>query len=80
LIKIDVESYEIKVLHGARDTILRNEPVVIFEILGNHDLDNCEGEIRAQYDYILNFFKSLGYFVERIWGNDFIAFPHDYFK
>lgn len=80
LIKMDVESYEIKVLHGARETLIRNKPVVIFEILGNHDLDSCVGEVRAHYDYIMQFFASIGYNVERIWGNDFIAFPNDYFN
>lgn len=80
LIKMDVESYEIPVLHGAMETLMLNKPVVIFEILGNHNLDACEGEIKRQYEYILNFFSSIGYDVQRIWGNDFIALPLDYYN
>lgn len=79
LIKMDIESYEIPVLHGAMETLMLNKPVVIFEILGNHYLDKCEGEIKKQYDYILKFFSSIGYEVQRIWGNDFIAIPFDFF-
>lgn len=80
LIKMDVESYEIPVLHGAMETLMLNKPVVIFEILGNHDLDKCEDEIKNRYHYILNFFGSIGYDVQRIWGNDFIALPFDYYN
>jgi FkbM family methyltransferase len=35
MIKIDVENHELKVLEGARDTILRNKPIIFIENL-NH--------------------------------------------
>jgi len=74
-IKMDVESSELNVLKGATKTLLRNRPVIVFEILGGHDLTRCEGEIRFQYEEIISFLESLGYRVELIFGNDFIATP-----
>ncbi len=74
--KIDVESCELKVLQGSYDTIHRCKPVIIFEILGNHDLDKCEGEVLQIYHDTINFLVSIGYEVTRIADtNDFIAKP-----
>lgn len=74
-IKIDVERYELKVFQGAKQTLIRNMPVIIFEILGNHDLDTCTGDVKAEYEETVSFLTNLGYSVLRIFGNDFIAFP-----
>ena len=46
-------------------------------MLGEHDLDICTGEIKKQYNETLEFLISLGYKVDRIYGNDFIAYPKD---
>ncbi len=80
LIKLDVESYEMQVFLGGRETLVRNRPVIIFEILGNNDLDNCPKQIKEKYDAILSFLDSLDYNVQRIWGNDFIATPRGFFN
>ncbi|HSX12955.1 MAG TPA: FkbM family methyltransferase [Chlamydiales bacterium] len=72
-IKIDVESYELNVLRGAKETIQRNKPVIVFEILGNHDLDHCSEELKMQCESTIEFLRALGYRVYRIYGNDFIA-------
>lgn len=74
-IKIDVERYELKVLQGSLETLSRNMPVIIFEILGNHDLDTCTGDVKKEYETIVSTLTGLGYSVLRIFGNDFIAFP-----
>nr|NGX37505.1 hypothetical protein [Chlamydiota bacterium] len=76
-IKMDVERYELNVLKGAKKTLLRNKPIIVFEILGEHDLETCVGDIRKQYDETIGFLVSLGYKVDLIFGNDFIAYPND---
>lgn len=75
LIKMDVESYELEVLRGAKETLLRNRPVIVFEILGEVDLDHCSPAMYRLYQETLGFLTSLGYHVERIFGNDFLAIP-----
>lgn len=75
LIKIDVERYELHVFKGAVETIKRNKPVIIFELLAGNDYLNCEPEIKAQFDYVLNFVRDLGYRVNLIFGSDYIAYP-----
>ena len=74
-IKMDVERYELRVLQGAKKTLLKNMPVLIFEILGNYDLDTCTGSAKDEYDAIVKFLTDIDYAVLRLYGNDFIAFP-----
>lgn len=75
LIKMDVERYELHVFKGAIETIKRNKPVIIFELLAGYDYLNCEPEIKAQFDHVINFVRDLGYKVDLIFGSDYIAFP-----
>ena len=75
-IKMDVESSELLVLKGAKNTLIKNKPVIVFEILGEIDLDNCSQENQALYFETTSFLENLGYKVNRIFGNDFIAFPN----
>jgi FkbM family methyltransferase len=55
LIKIDVEGYELKVLHGAKDIIKKNKPVLIVE---------CRGE--EEFKNINSFLMSLNYETNKI--------------
>lgn len=48
-IKIDVEGFEIPVLLGAKDTIMRNKPVVMIEVFENN------------IEFVDNYFLSMGY-------------------
>ena len=41
LIKIDVEGHELEVLKGARNTLLRDRPIVLFEALNIPDATKC---------------------------------------
>ncbi len=74
-IKMDVESSELNVLRGAVNTIINNKPVIVFEIMGGVDLNNCSQIHQKMYENIISLLKELNYRVTLIHGNDFIAEP-----
>ncbi len=75
MIKIDVENYEERVLNGARETILRNKPVMHVEILGHKQKLKQMG-INDIYKtrIIIQQIKALGYSVQEVAG-DYLALP-----
>jgi len=75
LIKIDVECYEYHVFQGARETILRNKPIIIFELMSGSDYYDCSPEIKEEFDKVFLLLKSWGYKVNLIFGADYIAVP-----
>lgn len=75
LIKMDVENYEYFVLQGAKDTILRNKPVIVFECWIGADYKNSEPQKKANFDRVISLIESYGYEIHVIYCNDFIAFP-----
>jgi hypothetical protein len=75
LIKMDIEYYEDKALQGARKTILRNKPVIILEVMGAYDYNDCSSEIKERFDHTLGLFKGLGYDFELIFDNNYLARP-----
>ncbi len=75
LIKVDVEWMEDAFLEGAKNTIIRNKPVILIEIMGGHHYANASEEIRAKIDNTIGFLESLGYKVENILGCDYLALP-----
>ena len=76
LIKIDAENFELQVLEGARETILRNHPIILIEIMGNHRKAR-EEEIDIDFftHTIIEYIKLLGYEVRNIYLDDYIALP-----
>ena len=77
LIKIDVEGFELPVLDGAEDTIRRNRPVLIVEIMGGYDYETAPPEARLQIDVTRWRIAGLGYKVERVMKQDYLALPED---
>ncbi|HSX11023.1 MAG TPA: FkbM family methyltransferase [Chlamydiales bacterium] len=73
-IKIDVENYELFVLRGAKETILRNNPVIMFELNGSH-LNEDPVWQKENADQIFSLLASLGYEMHCIFNKDWIAFP-----
>jgi len=51
LLKVDVESQEHRVLHGAREVLSVHRPLILLEVLPAADIDALEA-VRRQYNYI----------------------------
>jgi len=75
-IKIDVENYEYFVLKGAKETILRNRPAIIFECFINCDFDDITQENqKINFDRVMLLLQSYNYEIFALYNCDFIALP-----
>jgi len=61
LIKIDVEGFETKVLHGARKLLARDKPVICFEVN-----EPCLKDVGTSSREIFDFLHSLGYSIHAV--------------
>ncbi|MCY3818777.1 MAG: FkbM family methyltransferase [Gammaproteobacteria bacterium] len=77
VLKIDVEGHEDEVLDGAVDTIRRNRPVVLIEIMGGNIYETASPEVRERIRGTWNRLEALGYTVTPVRGHDYIALPID---
>lgn len=75
LIKIDVEGMENAVLDGARETILRNKPIIIIEIMGGYIPETAPRKIVEQIEFTKLKVQNLGYKLIRVVGWDYLAIP-----
>ncbi len=76
LIKMDVENYEYPVLQGAKETLLKSQPVVIFECMLNcHFADITAADQKTNFLKVASFLESMGYEIRVIHCCNFIAFP-----
>ena len=67
LIKIDVEGMENLVLEGAKETILKNKPVILLEIMGGYFPQKATSSIVEQIEHTKRHVASLGYDVIAHW-------------
>jgi FkbM family methyltransferase len=73
-IKLDVENYEYNVLLGARDTILRNKPAILFECFIDCDFDDItKRDQQANFTRTMNLLDAYGYYT--LYNCDFVALP-----
>jgi FkbM family methyltransferase len=77
LVKIDVEGFELPVLDGAEDTIRRNRPVLVVEIAGGYDYETAPPDAKMQIDVTRWRIAGMGYRVERVRKQDYLALPED---
>lgn len=70
LMKIDVEGFELRVLKGARRTILRDRPLIICEVIASH-----LARAGATPENLLSEVNQLGYSCERVSEADYIFRP-----
>lgn len=78
LIKMDVENYEYPVLLGAKETILKSRPIIIFECWLNCKFSCATKEAqKANFVQVASLLESMGYEVRPVHCCNFIAFPKD---
>lgn len=76
VLKIDVEGYENEVLKGASDTIRRNRPVILIEILGDAPYETASPEAIDQIHSTWKLIEAFDYSVAVLAGADYIALPN----
>lgn len=74
LIKMDIENYEFFAFQGAKETLHRNKPVIIFECWIGKDYEKTPPKEKANFDRVIDLLESYGYEIYVIFCNDFIAF------
>lgn len=77
VLKIDVETYENEVLDGAVDTIRRNRPVILIEIMGGTDSETASPAVLEQIAVTRGKLEALGYSVSQVFKHDYVALPLD---
>jgi FkbM family methyltransferase len=75
LIKIDVEGMEDEVLDGARETIMKNKPVILIEIMGGYYYYSAPRHIQVKIEGTIEKLKGMGYTCHNLWEHDYIALP-----
>lgn len=76
LIKIDVEGFENEVLDGAKQTIMKNRPVIIIEIMGGYSWDTCPNHIKEKIFHTVSKLQGWNYTVTRFATYDYLATPN----
>jgi FkbM family methyltransferase len=77
LLKIDVETYENEVLDGAVDTIRRNRPVILIEMMGGTDLETASPDVLEKIAVTRGKLEALNYSVRQVFKHDYVARPLD---
>ena len=77
LLKIDVERYENEALDGALDTIRRNRPAILIEIMGGEDYATASPDVLDQIHGTWAKLEALDYTVTPVFKHDYLAVPND---
>lgn len=78
LIKIDVENYEYFVLQGAKETLARNKPLIVFECWIGHAPEHRDQVAQKKnFERVISFLHSFGYDIYILYNCDFLAVPAD---
>lgn len=77
LLKIDVERYENEALDGAMDTIRRNRPAILIEIMGGEDYETAAPDVLDRIHATWAKLEALDYTVTPVFKHDYVARPND---
>jgi len=75
LMKIDVEGHELACIAGARETILRDKPPLVVEIMGGQDRRTAPPAVAAEIQRRIDVICELGYRSEQVTGHDYVFRP-----
>jgi FkbM family methyltransferase len=76
VIKMDVENYEYFVLKGAKNTLLKNKPALLFECWIGYEYDKKNGaHQRENFERVMDLLDSYCYEIYIIYNCDFLAIP-----
>ena len=70
-----MEHYENEVLAGAVETIRRNRPVILIEIMGGEYYERASPAVLERIHGTWDRLETLGYTVKPVAGHDYIALP-----
>ncbi|MCI5052430.1 MAG: FkbM family methyltransferase [Simkaniaceae bacterium] len=75
-LKIDVENYELKVLEGARATILKHRPIIHLELFGHlQQAERLGLDVVSLRKQGVSLVESLRYKSKKLRGNNWMFFP-----
>ena len=74
-IKIDTEWHEDFVIDGAIDTINKNRPNMVIEIMGGHNIETAPKDIVDKINHTIQKVCDLGYTHQQISYHDFLFLP-----
>ena len=79
-VKIDVEYFELDVLKGGLNTFLKEKPVILIEIQGNHVQASQVSQdkiahMKAMRRKVISYLESMGYSVSHFSCDDYLALP-----
>lgn len=75
LMKIDVEGHEMACIAGAAETIRRDRPTLIVEIMGGHSLQTAPPETAAEIVRRVDTICGLGYTATAVSPHDYLFLP-----
>ncbi len=76
LIKIDIENYEYFALQGAKQTLIRNKPLILFECWIGHAPEHRDQVAQKKnFERVMTFLETLGYEIYIVYNCDFLAVP-----
>jgi len=76
VMKIDVEGWEDAALRGAKETIMRNRPVILIEIMGGTNYERAPQGVKDRIDATKALLTSYGYELSLFEGGlDYVAVP-----